>query len=214
MSDKQMKAEQTSMDLSSVEARNEVVEINVFRPDDISAEQKDLIRRHQLWLSTIQKEYPLPSHPYRIGIYIRYFNQTKYKDYLEYHKKQFEDTIALCPLWTLVDFYIDNGSVAPNMESAPEWCRLLDDCFSGKVDLIITQKISNVTRKPQDLSFVSRLLAAQKKPVGIYFISEDIFTLASYYQQDLHETIFLPEGWKLLPDEEEILQLPGGDHVE
>ena len=70
--------------------------------------------------------------------------------------------------WTLVDFYIDNGSVAPNMESAPEWCRLLDDCFSGKVDLIITQKISNVTRKPQDLSFVSRLLAAQKKPVGIY----------------------------------------------
>ena len=116
--------------------------------------------------------------------------------------------------WTLVDFYIDNGSVAPNMESAPEWCRLLDDCFGGKVDLIITQKISNVTRKPQDLSFVSRLLAAQKKPVGIYFISEDIFTLASYYQQDLHETIFLPEGWKLLPDEEEILQLPGGDHVE
>ena len=59
MSEKQMKAEQTSMDLSAVEARNEVAEVNVFRPDDISAEQKDLIRRHQLWLSTIQKEYPL-----------------------------------------------------------------------------------------------------------------------------------------------------------
>lgn len=78
MSEKQMKAEQTSMDLSAVEAQNKVAEVNVFRPDDISAEQKDLIRRHQLWLSTIQKEYPLPSHPYRIGVYIRYFNQTKY----------------------------------------------------------------------------------------------------------------------------------------
>ena len=177
MSEKQIKAEQTSMNLSAVETQNEAAEVNVFRPDDISAEQKDLIRRHQLWLSTIQKEYPLPSHPYRIGVYIRYFNQTKYKNYLEYHKKQFEDTIALCPLWTLVDFYIDNGSVAPNMESAPEWCRLLDDSFSGKVDLIITQKVSNVTRKPQDISLISRLLAAQKKPVGIYFISEDIFTL-------------------------------------
>ena len=214
MSEKQMKAEQTSMDLSSVEARNEVAEVNVFRPDDISAEQKDLIRRHQLWLSTIQKEYPLPSHPYRIGVYIRYFNQTKYKNYLEYHKKQFEDTIALCPLWTLVDFYIDNGSVAPNMESAPEWCRLLDDSFSGKVDLIITQKVSNVTRKPQDISLISRLLAAQKKPVGIYFISEDIFTLASYYQHDLHEVDFLPEGWTLLPDEKETALMPGGNHVE
>ena len=203
LSEKQMKAEQTSMDLSAVEAQNEVTEVNVFRPDDISTEQKDLIRRHQLWLSTIRKEYPLPSHPYRIGVYIRYFNQTKYKDYLEYHKKQYEDTIALCPLWTLVDFYVDSGSVAPNMESAPEWCRLLDDCFSGKVDLIITQKVSNVTRKPQDISLISRLLAAQEKPVGIYFISEDIFTLASYYQQDLHEVGFLPEGWNLLPDDAE-----------
>ena len=77
LSEKKIKAEQTSMDLSAVEAENKVAEVNVFRPDDISAEQKDLIRRHQLWLSTIQKEYPLPSHPYRIGVYIRYFNQTK-----------------------------------------------------------------------------------------------------------------------------------------
>ena len=90
----------------------------------------------------------------------------------------------------------------------------MDDCLSGKVDLIITQKVSNVTRKPQDISLISRLLAAQEKPVGIYFISEDIFTLASYYQQDLHETAFLPEGWQLLPDEKEHLQLPGGNHVE
>ena len=216
MSEKQIKTEQTSMDLSAVESQNEVTEVNVFRPDDISAEKKDLIRRHQLWLSSIQKEYPLPSHPYRIGVYIRYFNQTKYKDYLEYHKKQFEDTISLCPLWTLVDFYVDNGSVAPNMENALEWCRLLDDCFSGKVDLIITQKVSNVTRKPQDISLISRLLAAQEKPVGIYFISEDIFTLASYYQQDLHETGFLPEGWRLLPDddEEETVAVAWRKHVE
>lgn len=216
LSEKQLKAEQTSMDLSAVESQNEVTEVNVFRPDDISAEKKDLIRRHQLWLSSIQKEYPLPSHPYRIGVYIRYFNQTKYKDYLEYHKKQFEDTISLCPLWTLVDFYVDNGSVAPNMENASEWCRLLDDCFSGKVDLIITQKVSNVTRKPQDISLISRLLATQEKPVGIYFISEDIFTLASYYQQDLHETDFLPEGWRLLPDdnEEETFAVAWRNHVE
>ena len=66
------------------------------------------------------------------------------------------------------------------MRSAPEWCRLLDDCF-----------------------------------IGIYFISEDIFTLASYYQHDLHEVDFLPEGWTLLPDDEkETMLMPGGNHVE
>lgn len=220
MTEKPAKPEQTVMDLSALKTdRPSVPEtdpetVNVFRPNDIPDERRDRIRRHRLWLDTIRKEYPMPMTPYRIGVYIRYFNQTKYEDYLERHKDQFRDTISLCPLWTLVDFYVDTGSVAPNMESAPEWCRLLDDCLYGKVDLIITQKISNVSRKPQDIAVIARLLAAQKKPVGIYFISENIFTLASYYMRDLHETDFLPEGWQPLPDDPgESRLLSGGDNV-
>ena len=123
--------------------------------------------------------------------------------YLDYHKQQFADTIALCPNWTLVGFYVDEGQSAPNMESAKGWTRLLEECFCGEIDLVVTQKISNVSRKPQELALVSRILAAQKNPVGIYFISEDLFTLASYYQRDLKDTCFLPSpDWKLLPDAE------------
>ena len=139
-----------------------------------SSDRSDKISEHRLWLQSIRKEHPLPATPYRVGVYIRYFNQTKYENYLDYHIKNFEDTLALCPKWTLVDFYIDEGATAPNMESAPEWCRLLDDCFDGKVDLIITQKVSNVSKKSQEITFVSRLLASLDNPVGIYFISEDI----------------------------------------
>ena len=86
------------------------------------------------------------------------------------------------------------------MESAPEWCRLLDDCFDGKVDLIITQKVSNVSKKSQEITFVSRLLASLDNPVAIYFISEDIFTLASYYKADIQDKDFLPEGFQVLPE--------------
>ena len=74
--------------------------------------------------------------------------------------------------------------------------------MTGKVNLIITQKVSNVSKKPQEITILSRLLAAQKPPVGIYFISEDIFTLASYYMQDMKDTCFFPEGWEVLPDGE------------
>ena len=88
--------------------------------------------------------------------------------------------MALLPNWELVDFYIDEGATAPNMESAREWCRLLNDCFAGKVDLIITQKVSNVSRKHYEITILARMLAALEKPVGIYFVSENIFTLASY----------------------------------
>jgi len=33
-----------------------------------------------------------------------------------------------------------------------------------------------------------------EKPVGIYFISEDIFTMASYYMEDMQDSEFFPEG--------------------
>lgn len=158
---------------------------------------------HKVWLNSIRHEQPSPKKHFRVGIYIRYFNQTKYDNYLDYHIKQYRDTLELCPNWTLVDFYIDEGASAPNMESAKEWCRLLEDCFSGKVDLVITQKVSNVSRKHYEITFLARVLAALPSPVGMYFVSEDIYTLASYYQHDLKDTALFPsEDWQLLPDDE------------
>ena len=91
------------------------------------SEQARKIAEHREWLKHIRHERPNTEIPYRVGVYIRYFNQTRYENYLDYHKKQFADTLALCPQWTLVDFYIDEGSTAPNMESAPAWSQLLDD---------------------------------------------------------------------------------------
>ena len=112
------------------------------------------------------------------------------------------DDIALCPRWMLVDFYVDRGQSAPHMEYSKEWCRLLEDCFTGKVDLIVTQKVSNVSSDWREMAFIARMLAAQERPIGIYFISEDLFTLASYYQPDLRDQGFLPVGWKKLPPDE------------
>lgn len=181
----------------------EVSKVSMFFGTD--SEQADKLMKHRAWLQSIRREKPSMSHPYKIGVYIRYFNQTKYKNYLDCHKKMFEETIALYPKWTLVDLYIDTGSSAPNMESAPEWCRLLQDCEDGKVDLIITQKVSNVSKKPYEVTLLSRLLAAHNPPIGIYFISEDIFTLASYYQADMRDERFFPTSdWQLLPDEEPV----------
>ena len=185
---------------------NEIVETPQFSMifGDVS-EQAQKIMSHREWLKGIRHERPSPEVPFRVGVYIRYFNQTRYENYLAFHKKQFEDTIALCPKWSLVDFYIDEGSSAPHMETAQEWGRLLDDCFEGKVDLIITQKVSNVAKGSFEVTFCSRLLAALDHPVGIYFISEDIYTLASYYQEDLKDPFFLPSHtWEVLPDEEEV----------
>lgn len=160
------------------------------------------LAEHKAWLSSIRHEKPSTNYPYKVGVYIRYFNQTKYDNYLAYHKKQFADTIALCPKWKLVDFYVDEGASVPNMEAAPGWSRLLCDSMEGKVNLIITQKISNVSKKVYEVTVCARLLARQNPPIGIYFVSEDLFTLASYYQNDGRDNFFFPTSdWKILPEE-------------
>ena len=185
-----------------LEAINAVAQFGELYGDDM--EKAKRLAAHKEWLQSIRHERPSVTHPFKVGIYIRYFNQTKYENYLSYHKKQFMDSVALCPKWEFVGFYIDNGSSTPYMENAPEWSRLLEDCMDGKVDLIITQKVSNVSRIPEEISLCARMLAAQPHPVGIYFISEDIFTLASYYLADLRDMEFMPsEDWKVLPEDTE-----------
>ena len=56
--------------------------------------------------------------------------------------------------------------------------------------------------RPAEITLVARLLATQKKPIGMYFVNEDIFTLASYYQEDMREKKFFPSpDWQMLPDD-------------
>ena len=197
------------MELANIETSTMAL---VEQKQDIEFEEK--INAHREWLSHIRHERPNTLAHYRVGIYIRYFNQTKYENYLDYQKKQFLDTLALCPNWTLVDFYIDEGSTAPNMENAKEWSRLLQDCDDGEIDLIITQKVSNVSRKSYEMALCARLLACRNPPVGIYFISEDIYTLANYYCEDLHNDWFNRdikpyEEWVLTEGESPNLLNPG-----
>jgi len=107
-----------------------------------------LVAQHRQWLKTIRHETPNPKIPFKVAVYIRFFNQTKYGDeeYLERNKEVFRATLAQYPVWEFVGFYIDNGSTAPYMENSTAWSELLSDCDDGKVDLIITQKVSNVSR--------------------------------------------------------------------
>ena len=180
-----MEEEQFYQNLSNIENS-----MSLMESCDREAEFAEKLNEHREWLRHIRHERPSTLTHFRVAVYIRYFNQTKYENYLDFQIKQFESTLELCPNWSFVGFYIDEGSTAPNMESAPEWARLLQDCEEGKIDLIITQKVSNVSRKSYEVAFCARLLACMNPPVGIYFISEDIYTTAYYYREDLRNTWF------------------------
>ncbi len=52
---------------------------------DGDTEKAEMIAEHLMWLHSIRRERPLVSRPYKVGIYIRYFNQTRYNNYLDFH---------------------------------------------------------------------------------------------------------------------------------
>ena len=54
---------------------------NVLRRHIKENQKKAVLARHRLWLDSIPHEYPMPYTPYRIGVYIRYFNQTQHENY-------------------------------------------------------------------------------------------------------------------------------------
>lgn len=55
--------------------------------------------------------------------------------------------------------------------------RLINDCESGKVDIILTGSVINFCRKKQDTIDIARRLKELPNPVGIWFDRDGLFTL-------------------------------------
>lgn len=197
----------------TISAENLPSQGNTLGSADQDEELKERISQHKQKMLNITHEYPLPETPYRIGVYIRFYNQTDHPDeeMLRKYEQEYVDIIDSCPQWTLVGFYVDHGASIPYMSKSREWCRLLDDCFRGKVNLIVTRLLRSVSKDVRETEMVARLLARQDPPIGIYFRSEDIFTLASYFRDDMTEREFLPEGWEVLPEDEIDQALKAGE---
>lgn len=54
------------------------------------------------------------------------------------------------PSWELAGIYADNGITGTNTKKREEFNRLIDDCMSGTVDMIITKSISRFARNTLD----------------------------------------------------------------
>lgn len=63
---------------------------------DGDTERAEMIADHLIWLHSIRRERPLVSRPFKAGIYIRYFNQTRYENYLLTSTRRALSTPWLC----------------------------------------------------------------------------------------------------------------------
>ena len=104
----------------------------------------------------------------------------------------YSECIQRHPGWFYVGVYADEA-ITGTKDSRPEFKRLVDDCLSRKIDLVLTKSISRFARNTVDLLETVRIL--KNAGVDVFFEEQNIHTmsgdgelmltiLASYAQEE------------------------------
>ena len=79
--------------------------------------------------------------------------------------------------WELADIYADEGISGTSLQHRDNFLRMIKDCQDGKIDLIVTKSVSRFARNIIDCIGYVRQLKASYPPIGVFFETENIFTL-------------------------------------
>ena len=89
-----------------------------------------------------------------------------YKEFIEKHAQ-----------WELVKIYADEGISGTSLRHRDAFNEMMRDAKAGKIDLIITKSVSRFARNAKDFLDAVRDLADHNPPIGVFFESENIYSL-------------------------------------
>ena len=114
----------------------------------------------------------------RVAVYARVStddpNQTSS---YELQKNHYEDFVNNHTNWELVDIYADEGISGTSLQHRDNFVRMINDCHEGKIDLIVTKSVSRFARNIIDCIGYVRQLKSSEPPIGVFFETENIYTL-------------------------------------
>lgn len=100
-----------------------------------------------------------------------------------YYQKKVQDT----PNWNLHEIYSDEGKSGTSMQHREAFKRMIEDAASKQIDLILCASVSRFARNMSDCLTQVRQLKSMNPshPVGVYFETENIYTLDPDSNQSL-----------------------------
>ena len=117
----------------------------------------------------------LPSRK-RVAAYARVSEETgRLHHSISAQISRYSELIQSRPDWTYIGVYADEGLSGTKAESRPEFQRLLADCESGRIDIILTKSISRFARNTVDLLNTVRRL--KELDIEVRFEKENINSL-------------------------------------
>ncbi|MDR1180809.1 MAG: recombinase family protein [Bacteroidales bacterium] len=116
-------------------------------------------------------------HKTRAAAYVRVStDSTGQEGSLILQKEYYENYIKNNPEYEFIGIYEDDGITATSVEKRKGFLRLIEDCKTGKIDLVLTKSISRFARNLGDLLYYVNMLNSLKPPVEIYFEADRIST--------------------------------------
>lgn len=97
----------------------------------------------------------------------------------ELQVQHYKEMIENNPCWNMAGIYADEGVSGTSMKKRIQFIQMIDDCYAGKIDLIITKSVSRFARNTRDCLDVVRRLKSLNPPVGVIFEAESLNTIES-----------------------------------
>ncbi len=125
-----------------------------------------------------QEDFYNPNTMKRVAAYCRVSTDDPHQtSSYELQKNHYEDMIKNRANWELVGIYADEEISGTSLQHRGNFIRMIDDCHAGKIDIIVTKSVSRFARNILDCIGYVRQLKSQDPPIGVFFESENIFTL-------------------------------------
>ena len=93
-------------------------------------------------------------------------------------KEYYESSIKNNPEYEFVGIYADEGVSGTSTDKRKGFLKMMEDCKSGKIDLILVKSISRFARNVGDILHYINMLNALNPPVEIRFEMENISTFS------------------------------------
>lgn len=125
-----------------------------------------------------QEDFYRPNSVKRVAVYARVStDDPRQTSSYELQKNHYTDLVNRRDDWTLIDIYADEGISGTSLKHRDSFIRMIADCEAGKIDLIVTKSVSRFARNVLDCIGYVRRLAAMAPPIGVFFETENIYTL-------------------------------------
>ena len=164
--------------------------VSTWRPQDADREIVKSNIRRRVWTSNASAKAqfipakPLPSvqdeGEKRVAVYARVSTKsTEQVSSIENQTRYYTEKIEKTPNWELYEIYSDEGISGVSIKKRPAFLRMIEDASKKEMNLILCASVSRFARNMSECLDQIQLLKTRNPshPVGVYFETENIYTL-------------------------------------